>query len=157
MIQTFTCFTPSLASLLGLVIWSFLRPEYPRQIPLQLTSDTSLLRIRNAHTQHTHSPKYLWMLWCLISLLYQFPYRNDNKMTSRISPTSETSWHPSCLFGGNSQLTCFWKAILSIFLQLDCLWVTSSDGAITWSDFKSEAIFGFLSPNYTCKSTWFLS
>ena len=26
------------------------------------------------------------------------------------------------------------------------------DGAITWSDFKSEAIFGFLSPNYTGKS-----
>ena len=27
------------------------------------------------------------------------------------------------------------------------------DSAITWSNFKSEAIFGFLSPNYTWKST----
>ena len=27
------------------------------------------------------------------------------------------------------------------------------DGAITWSDFKSDAIFGFLSPNYTGHDT----
>ena len=27
------------------------------------------------------------------------------------------------------------------------------DGAITWSDFKSEAIFGFLSPKYTGHDT----
>ena len=27
------------------------------------------------------------------------------------------------------------------------------DSAIAWSDFKSEAIFGFLSPNYTWRST----
>ena len=37
---------------------------------------------------------------------------------------------------------------LSVSYKLGPRW----DDVITWSDFKSEAIFGFLSPNYTRRS-----
>ena len=37
------------------------------------------------------------------------------------------------------------------------LLLSGKNAVITRSDFKSEAIFGFLSPNYTWRSAWFFS
>ena len=49
---------------------------------------------------------------------------------------------PMVFFKANKCYVC--TAGLSVSYKLGPRW----DDVITWSDFKSEAIFGFLSPNY---------
>ena len=49
-------------------------------------------------------------------------------------------------------------ATYTYILQLDCQSVTHGDYVILLSprsDFNSETSFGILSPNYTCRCTWF--
>ena len=65
-----------------------------------------------------------------------------SKMTPNISRSAVSGDSTAVILVTNHSV--FITAGLSVSYKLGPRW----DDVITWSDFKSEAIFGFLSPNY---------
>ena len=104
--------------------------------------------------------------FCVVSLPRQCPSLLSRQHSHYLSVWSRKIdgrakvrfWKPffqkSCLPTINLRLSCnAVTAGLPMSYKLGPPW----NAVITRSDFKSEAIFGFLSPNCTWKSTWFFS
>ena len=71
-------------------------------------------------------------------------------------PASKIRYCQNChLFYLFQLAVCPWANIATAGLSMSYKLGPRWDDVITWSDFRSETIFGFLSPNYAGQHTWF--